>query len=282
MISPDLTPRLENAYQTARAALLAERHPDGYWVGELSTSALSTATAIGALALVQKQRATREYQNLIDDGVAWLTGHQNADGGWGDTVKSFSNISTTMLCRAAVHLAGAAGEYRETLTRADRWLAERYGTTPAEHAEAVRRRYGRDRTFSVPILMTCALAGLVDWREVPNLPFELACFPQAWYRWLGLPVVSYALPALIAIGQSVFHHRPPRNPLTRLVRRTISARSLRVLERIQPSNGGFLEAAPLTGFVALGLASSGKAEHAVVRKCVEFLLASVRPDGSWP
>ncbi len=38
--------RLEKAYQTALAALLAERHPDGYWVGELSTSALSTAVAV--------------------------------------------------------------------------------------------------------------------------------------------------------------------------------------------------------------------------------------------
>ena len=39
---------------------------------------------------------------------------------------------------------------------------ERYGKTPAELAEAVRARYGKDRTFSVPILTTCALAGLVD------------------------------------------------------------------------------------------------------------------------
>ena len=82
-------------------------------------------------------------------------------------------------------------------------MAERYGTTPEEHAEAVRRRYGKDRTFSVPILMTSALAGLVSWREVPPLPFELACFPQSLFRFLRLPVVSYALPALIAIGQAV-------------------------------------------------------------------------------
>src|SRR5947209_1969975 len=152
-VDPD---RLRAAYRTARDALLAERTPDGHWVGELSSSALSTAVAIGALAL------TGQHPELIARGLTWLSDHQNADGGWGDTTKSFSNISTTMLCRAAVHLAGAAGEYRETLTRADRWLAERYGTTPAEHAEAVRRRYGKDRTFSVPILMTSALAGLVD------------------------------------------------------------------------------------------------------------------------
>src|SRR5207249_6458393 len=126
--------------------------------------------------------------------------------------------------------------------------------TPQKLAEAVRQRYGKDRTFSVPILMTCALAGLVDWREVPPLPFELACFPQSWFRFLRLPVVSYALPALIAIGQATYHHRPPHNPLTRLVRRLALAKSLRVLQAIQPSSGGYLEATPLTSFVTLSLA----------------------------
>src|SRR4051812_31815735 len=135
--------RLERAYQTALAALLAERHPDGYWVGELSTSALSTATAVSALALVQK--ATGEagrFDHLIASGLSWLAAHQNGDGGWGDTVKSFSNISTTMLCRAAFHLAGAAPQYAKSLLRAEDWLRQRHGRTPAEVAEAVRARYG--------------------------------------------------------------------------------------------------------------------------------------------
>ncbi len=274
--------RLERAYQTALAALLAERHPDGYWVGELSTSALSTAVAVSALALVQKATGVHgSFTPLIDGGRAWLAAHQNADGGWGDTVKSFSNISTTMLCRAAFHLTGTAGRYADCLAKADAWLT-RYGKTPAELAEAVRARYGKDRTFSVPILMTSALAGLVDWKEVPSLPFELACFPQSLYRFLQIPVVSYALPALIAIGQAVYHHRPPWNPVARLVRRTAIPKSLRVLEAIQPSNGGFLEATPLTAFVTLALASIGRAEHPVVGKAVDFLAKSVRPDGSWP
>ncbi len=55
-----------------------------------------------------------------------------------------------------------------------------------------------------------------------------------------------------------------------------------MLQKIQPSNGGFLEAAPLTGFVTLGLASIGQADHPVVAKAVDFLVKSVRPDGSWP
>jgi squalene-hopene/tetraprenyl-beta-curcumene cyclase len=275
--------RLEEAYQTALAALLAERTPEGHWVGELSTSALSTAVASCALALVQsKSRAFGSFDPLIAGGMAWLTANQNADGGWGDTIKSFSNISTTMLCGAAFRITNTAPQYAECLERADTYLRERHGKTPEELAEAIRARYGKDRTFSVPILMTSALAGLVKWDEVPPLPFELACFPQSWFRFLRLPVVSYALPALIAIGHAVFHHRRHWNPLVRLIRRRSIAKSLRVLQAIQPSNGGFLEAAPLTSFVALGLASSGNAEHPVVKKCVEFLVQSVRPDGSWP
>jgi squalene-hopene/tetraprenyl-beta-curcumene cyclase len=275
--------RLEAAYQTALVALLAERTPEGFWVGELSTSALSTATTISALALVQKATAAHgSFDSLISGGLHWLAANQNADGGWGDTVKSFSNVSTTMLCRAAFHLTGAADQYADCLGKCATWLTERYGQTQEELAEAIRVRYGKDRTFSVPILMTSALAGLVAWREVPPLPFELAMFPQSWFRFLRLPVVSYALPALIAIGQAVHHYRPSWNPFARLARRLAIPKSLRVLQAIQPSSGGFLEAAPLTSFVTMGLASTGRTEHPVVKKCVEFLVASVRPDGSWP
>ena len=46
-MTPLLIPeRLEAAYRLALKTLLAERTPEGHWVGELSTSALSTATAI--------------------------------------------------------------------------------------------------------------------------------------------------------------------------------------------------------------------------------------------
>jgi squalene-hopene/tetraprenyl-beta-curcumene cyclase len=274
---------LERAYQTALAALLAERTPDGHWVGELSTSALSTATAISALALVQKQVAPHDqHDGLIEGGLCWLAANQNADGGWGDTVKSFSNISTTMLCRAAFHLTGVAPRFAPALSQAEQWLFSRYGNTTAQLAEAVRARYGKDRTFAVPILTTCALAGLIPWSEVPPLPFELACLPQSWFRFLRLHVVSYALPALIAIGQCIYHHRPPRNPITRLARRFALGKSLRVLEYIQPSSGGFLEATPLTSFVTLSLAACGLANHGVARKSTEFLVNSARRDGSWP
>ncbi|MSQ93952.1 MAG: squalene--hopene cyclase [Gemmataceae bacterium] len=271
--------RLEAAYQIALAMLLKERTPDGHWVGELSTSALSTATAVMALHLVQKHGGP-SHQALIDGGLAWLAANQNDDGGWGDTTVSFSNISTTMLCRSAFYLTEPTPRLSPAASHAEAWLTTKYGP-PENWPEAIRQRYGKDRTFATPILTTCALAGLVSWDEVPPLPFELAVLPQSWFRFVRLLVVSYALPALIAIGQCIYHHKKPWNPITRLARRLALARSLRVLQSIQPSSGGFLEAIPLTSFVTLSLAASGLANHAVAQNGIKFLVNTVRPDGSW-
>ncbi len=275
--------KLAIVLESTRATLLGARSLAGHWLGELSTSALSTATAVSALALVQRQSTRNEsLQKLIPPGIAWLVHHQNPDGGWGDTTLSLSNISTSMLVWAAFHLTDSTAQHPQCIQRLHAYVHQHCGKTAAEQAEAIRARYGKDRTFAVPILTTCALAGLIPWSEVAPLPFELACFPQSWFRFLRLPVVSYALPALIAIGQAVHRHRPPRNPLVRLIRRVAVNRSLRVLEAIQPSSGGFLEATPLTSFVTLSLASIGQADHPVARKGIEFLVKSVRPDGSWP
>lgn len=218
------------------------------------------------------------FERLIRDGLDWLKSHQNQDGGWGDTVRNFSNISTTMLANAVFHATGTAGDdaFRETVATAQQYIDEAGGVP------AVVARYGKDKTFSVPILTHCALAGLVDWREITPLPFELSCVPARFYAAVRMPVVSYALPALIAIGQVRHHFRPPRNPITRVLRNRAIGPSLRVLERIQPVNGGFLEAAPLTSFVTMSLAGMGLVDHAVVRRAVPFLVDSVRPDGSWP
>ena len=90
--------------------------------------------------------------------------------------------------------------------------------------------------------MTCTSGALgtgkAAWRLVPQLPFEIAALPQRCFKWLRLPVVSYALPALIAIGQVRHRRRPTWNPLTRLLRGLARRRTLRVLERIQPPGGG--------------------------------------------
>jgi squalene-hopene/tetraprenyl-beta-curcumene cyclase len=279
MITGPSVDRLRNAYLTARDALLAERNAEGFWIGELSSSALATAVAVIALHLVDSEI----HQSQIAAGLDWLNGCANEDGGFGDTVKSKSNISTSMLVHAAYSITNYSNyPYDAGL---ERYLDKYCGETPAERAEAIRNRYGKDRTFSVPILMTCALAGLIPWHEVPRLPFELACLPQSWYRFARMPVVSYALPALIAIGQCIHHHRPTWNPITGPLRWLAKRPSLKVLRRIQPSSGGYLEATPLTAFVVMSLASGGLQtadSRAVIDEGVRFIIDSMRPDGSWP
>ncbi|MGL4424073.1 MAG: prenyltransferase/squalene oxidase repeat-containing protein [Gemmataceae bacterium] len=263
--------RLEAAWQTARTALLQEQNAAGFWVGELSASALATAVAVMALHQVDPL----QHADRISAGLAWLEQHQNRDGGWGDTTRSFSNISTAMLVRAAFALTATPGA---AVVALEDYLQANCGGTAAARAEAIRRRYGKDRTFSVPILMTAAVAGLVPWAEVPRLPYELAALPRQWYRYARLPVVSYALPALIAIGQCIEHHRPSINPLRKITRE----RTRRILHEIQPTSGGYLEATPLTAFVVLSLATIGARTHPVVTAGVQFLTKSMRADGSWP
>ena len=247
--------RLQAALDTARQALLAERNAEGHWTGELSSSALATATAVVALQQVQTN-TDADHATYIEGGLNWLATNANPDGGWGDSTKSLSNISTTTLCWAAFN--NSPEKYAPTVAAAEAWLTKAAGgTTPEKLAPAIIARYGKDRTFSVPILTHCALAGKVDWRDVRPLPFELAALPQHWFGALRLPVVSYALPALIAIGQCRHHHRPTRNPITQILRNATRNKTLRVLEKIQPPNGGFLEATPLTSFVTMSLAGSG-------------------------
>lgn len=281
--------RLRRAVARVNQELLAALGPDGHWVGELSSSALSTATAVVAFSLVRRESQISDHRSQIASGLDWLAQHQNADGGWGDTTLSLSNLSTTTLCWAAFGaVPGVEEQFCATVHKAEAWIVEHAGgLAPDQLAPAIIARYGKDRTFSVPILTMCALAGRIGsgrdaWRHVIPLPFELAALPHSWFAALRLPVVSYALPALIAIGQVRHVQSPSRNPFARLARNLTRETTLRKLTTIQPENGGFLEATPLTSFVTMSLAGSGQVNHPVAKRGVEFLVASQRPDGSWP
>ena len=277
------------ARRAAVATLLGRRTEAGHWLGHLSSSALSTATAINALRLVDASA----HAARIEAGVQWLVATQLADGSWGDTVASKGNLSTTLLCWAAI---GPLADGRTTgdgataaVERAAVWIRGQTGSLDADAiASALAAIYGRDRTFSVPILTHIALCGRFGdprqsetWRVIPQLPFELAALPQAWFRLVDMQVVSYALPALIAIGQVRHALAPTRSVLTPL-RNTTREPTLRTLAAIQPDNGGYLEATPLTSFVTMSLAGMGLHDHAVARKGIAFLTQSQRPDGSWP
>ena len=287
-----LKDRIEQAILRLRSDLVSLKGSSNHWTGTLSTSALSTATAVSALSISRDQFQKKpwpienglnsgryspdRWDRLIEDGSGWLSRTQNADGGFGDTDRSLSNVATTLLVLAAWQLAGHNSRYPAKIAAA--WdYVERGGSW-----EGLRQRYGKDKTFVVPIMTNCALAGFVDWSEIPTLPFEAAALPQSWYRFVQLPVVSYAIPALVAIGQAQYFHNPPRNPIARIVRAAARKTSLDVLTRMQPTSGGYLEAVPLTSFVLMSLASIGLGASRVGIESRKFIVDSVLEDGSWP
>lgn len=263
--------QLKEMQTDAMQRLMRSRSEDGLWRGTLSSSAISTAVSVFALQRIDAVR----YRPHIDAGVRWLRETMKADGTWGDSVESPSNMTATLLTYVSLYAVGQAPpESRE-------YLAWQLGGDSEEAlTKGVIRYYGRDLTFSVPILMMCALAGVVtDWKRIPPFPFELATLPQSFFRYLNLPVVSYAIPALIAIGICQMHHK---GGLFKPLHRLFVPKAMRVLLRMQPSDGGFLEAAPLTAFVSMCLAEGGFREHEVTQRCAQFLIETVRVDGSWP
>jgi squalene-hopene/tetraprenyl-beta-curcumene cyclase len=270
---------LLSAFQTARRELLGLRGPEGHWVGELSSSAFATASAAGALAIVAKQEkedARRAaYQQLSVRAVEWLVAGQTSDGGWGDVRSGPANLAATTLVRAAIHLTGQSQRFADALSKAQRFFDDQGGLA------GVRRQYRADPALLAAVLGSSALAGITAWRDAPAMGFESAWLPRGMRRALAT-AAGYAEPVRVGMGQGHFFHRWPRNPLVLLFRGLSVGRSLASLTRFQPSSGGFVESPAWTGFLVAGLASTGRADHPVARRALNFLLDSVRSDASWP
>jgi squalene-hopene/tetraprenyl-beta-curcumene cyclase len=264
--------QVDEMIDVLRGTLTGKQEPGGIWRGELSSSAISTSVSVFALFMIDKER----YAESIQAGVRWLASVMKPDGSWGDTVESKSNLTATLLTYAALFPLNLVSEATKT------YLHTQFGGLSDEQlVKGVVRYYGTDLTFSVPILAMCALTGVItNWKPVPRFPFELSILPQRFFRFLRLPVVSYAIPALIAVG--ILRHRKEKRGVFYSLREIFVKKSLQVLEKLQPSNGGFLEAAPLTGFVAICMSGAGYKDHVVTQKAAGFLIASIRRNGAWP
>jgi squalene-hopene/tetraprenyl-beta-curcumene cyclase len=275
--------RIDEARRAVALRLLAQADAAGSWPGELTASALSTALAVSAL-----ERGDRPGDAAAAAaGAAWLAASALPGGGWGDTPDSPANLTATLIAWAA--LAPRADSASAAARRAaEAWIAAKTGAAvrPETIAAAVKRAYGDDRTFAAPILFYLAFRGAAGadrdaWRAVPPLPFALALLPRWLFPLLRLQVVSYALPALIAVGLAR-HVRLAAARGRRAPGRMLAGPLLNRLERLQPPGGGFLEAVPLTAFTVLALDAAGFPNHPVARRGRDFLRAARRPDGSWP
>ena len=212
---------------------------------------------------------------LLLDSVQWLARHQNPDGGWGDCDRGQSNVAATMLVQAAFRLTGIPAKYTDLMARADQYILARGGVS------GLWKQFGNDKALAAAVLANAALADMVPWRQVPTLGFEALCLPTRWQRRLPPPASPPTLPAFVAVGRAKFHHDPPRNPITRLLRHGVRNTSMSLLGRLQASDGSYVDSIPITSFVVMSLASIGCQDHPVVQRGMEFLLSSLQADASW-
>lgn len=273
---------IDQEFNRLARLLTGEMNQEGYWTGRLSGSALATAVAIVALKIVNHPADLPR----ITSGFDWLLNNINADGSFGDTPESVGNVSTTLLCLAALTTCQVNGNAATTLKRMEAWLNARGITSDPEHiTRSVLAYYGKDLTFSVPILSMLHVWGIISasaLRKVPGLLFELTLLPQSLFRFLNLRMVSYALPALIGVG-IYLHTRKKKGWFDLMSFRNIFIDpAIRKLNRLLPESGGFLEAIPLTGFVAMCLVAAGKPGNPTVLEGAGFLRRQQRDDGSWP
>ena len=260
--------RVRLAYKTVRAELLAERSADGHWIGQMSSSPLATAAAVSALVVA--------HDGDTENALATECRRRIAVG-----QRAVDSRRPERAARRERPLAGPLPERRRRLGRLrpvaiqPRGHDARAGRVSTDRRPGqVRRSDGagrrlcrrarrRRRTAAIwkaancwpPILANCALAGMVPWRQVPTLPFELACVPPHWQRMFRLPVDPHTRARAAGRGprqvpsrsaaQSAHAARPPQP----------CAKSLRLLERLQAADGSFLDSTPLTAFVVMSLAS---------------------------
>ncbi len=260
----------------------SELKPEGFWEGRLSSSALGVAVAVAALHFDD----AKQHSTEIKKGIIWLQNNINSDGSYGDTPESPGNVSTSLLVYAALNLYSAKEKsVKETQQKIAGYLNSlKIDVNSPQVAEFILAHYQKDYTFSVPILAMCGLCNVPGedaFNHIPQLPFELSLLPRRFYRLLNLSVVSYAIPALVAVGIVIFKKKKS-NLFWRIIRKFSIQKAMNILHKMLPESGGFLEAIPLTAFVALSLINSGFAETEVVKKGIQFLKRTQRDDGGWP
>ena len=276
------TEEINQQFEEFSKLLIQKRNVNGYWEGRLSSSALGVAVAVTAFHFHDAGGNASE----IYKGLQWLQDHVNEDGGFGDSPSGQSNVSTSLLCYSAIKVCSVDQTWQDLMEKTAHYLLRQNIDINSEQLiQAILDHYQTDRTFSVPILTMCALCGVPGheaFDSIPQLPFELSLLPRSFYSMLNLSVVSYAIPALIGVGIAIFKFKKRKNLLMRWVRNLSVDQSLKLLRRIQPESGGYLEAIPLTAFVCLCLIASEYRDLEVVNDGIDFLKRTQRTDGSWP
>jgi squalene-hopene/tetraprenyl-beta-curcumene cyclase len=196
---------VEHAIDRATDELFRRQRADGSWQDHLPSSAVSTGTALVALATADREGNAE----LLAQGAQWLRATQRADGGWGDALVDPGNLNGTAIAIAALAYVDPAAS-QAAMARGMAFI-EANGGMPAVEDRA-------RCSLSVICRTLMAQAGLYPWEKVVRIPLELILLPNGLKQ-----KVSFTLPGAFAWGLMQAHTRPA-GPLRRLINRIAEPR----------------------------------------------------------
>ncbi|MEA3128150.1 MAG: squalene-hopene/tetraprenyl-beta-curcumene cyclase [Caballeronia sp.] len=167
-IQPVTAAALEASVARAADAILADQHPDGYWLYELEADATIPAEYV-LLVHYLGETPKPELEAKI---ARYLRRIQRADGGWPLFTDGAMDVSATVKAYFALKMIGDSPE--------------------AEHMQRARRAIisaGGAEKSNVFTRILLALFGVVSWRAVPMMPVEITLLPE-WFPF-HLSKVSY-------------------------------------------------------------------------------------------
>src|SRR5471030_869271 len=167
-IQPVTGAALEASVARAADAILADQHPDGYWLYQLEADASIPAEYV----LLVHYLAETPNLELEAKIARYLRRIQRADGGWPLFTDGAMDVSATVKAYFALKMIGDLPE--------------------AEHMQRARRAIiaaGGAEKANVFTRILLALFGVVSWRAVPMMPVEITLLPE-WFPF-HLSKVSY-------------------------------------------------------------------------------------------
>src|SRR5476649_608779 len=212
-LQPVTAAALEASVARAADAILADQHPDGYWLYQLEADATIPAEYV----LLVHYLAETPNLELEAKIARYLRRIQRADGGWPLFTDGAMDVSATVKAYFALKMIGDLPE--------------------AEHMQRARRAIiaaGGAEKSNVFTRILLALFGVVSWRAVPMMPVEITLLPE-WFPF-HLSKVSYWARTVIVPLLVLNAKRPrARNP-----------KGVRIDELFfdAPVNAGMAERAP--------------------------------------